>query len=73
MRIHYPKLRRMTHFLSLSVFTAFKGTYFHILSGITASGVVRNGGCKMIPHTSFILQIIFCFWSFEIMVNIQRI
>ena len=73
MRIHYPKLRRMTHFLPLSVFTAFKGTYFHILSGITASGVVLSGCCKMSPHTSFIVQIISCFWSFEIMGNIQRI
>ena len=30
MRIHYPKLRSMTHALSLSVFIAFKGTKFYI-------------------------------------------
>ena len=28
MRIHYPKLRNMTHALLLSVFIAFKGTNF---------------------------------------------
>ena len=30
MRIHYPKLRNMTHALSLDVFIAFKGTNFYI-------------------------------------------
>ena len=30
MRIHYPKLRNMTHAMSLSVFIAFKGSNFFI-------------------------------------------
>ena len=44
MRIHYPKLRNMTHALSLSVFIAFKGTNFHILFASTAAGVVSCAG-----------------------------
>ena len=31
MRIRFPKLRNMTHALSLSVFIAFKGTKYYIL------------------------------------------
>ena len=33
MMIHYPKLRNMTHALSLSVSIAFKGTNFIFLFG----------------------------------------
>ena len=73
MRIQYPKLRGMTHALSLSVFIAFKGSYIYILFAITAAGVVLCGGPKMSPRTSSIVQVIFYFWSFEISGNILRI
>ena len=33
MRVHYPKLRNMTHALSLSVIIAVKGTNVSILNG----------------------------------------
>ena len=51
MRIHYPKLHNMTHTLSLSVFTAFKGTNFHDFS---VAGVVLCCCPKKSPRTSFI-------------------
>ena len=38
MRIHDPKLRNMTHPLSLSVFIAFTGTNFYILFSTTKCG-----------------------------------
>ena len=49
MGIHYPKLRNMTHTLTLSVFIAFKGTNFYVLFAITAAGVVLCGGPKSKP------------------------
>ena len=49
MRIHYPKLRNMTHALSLSGFIAFKETNFYILFAITAGGVVPCGCPKSLP------------------------
>ena len=70
MRIHYPKMRTMTHALSLCVFIVFKRTYFCILFAITTAGVVPCGGPKTSPRTASIVQIIFHFWSFEISGNI---
>ena len=40
------------------MFTALKGSQFYFLFAITAADVS--------PHTSFIVMIIFSFWSFEI-------
>ena len=51
--------------------TALKGSQF-ILFAITAAGVVPCGSRKMSPRTSFIVQIIFSFWSFEISEGIPR-
>ena len=59
MMIYYPKLRNMTHALSLSVSIAFKGANLYILFAITAAGVVPCGGPKTYPHTSSIVLIIF--------------
>ena len=73
MRINYPKMGNMTNALSLSVFIAFKGTKFLFLFAIIAAGVVPCGSRKMYPRVSFIVQIIFYFWSFEINGNILRI
>ena len=50
-----------------NVSTALKGTHSYILFVVTAAGVVPCG----IP-TSFIVQFIFYFWSFEINRNILR-
>ena len=61
MKVHYPKLCNMAHFLSLNVFTASKGSNNYILFAITAAGVVPCGGPKKSPRTSFIVQIIFFF------------
>ena len=36
--VHYPKLRNITHTLSLGAFVAFKGTKFYILFVINAAG-----------------------------------
>ena len=47
------------------VFLALKGTQFYFLFAITAAGVVPCGGPKKSPCISFIVQIIFSFWSFE--------
>ena len=58
------------YYLPLTVFTASKGS-FHILFFITAAGVVSCGGPKKSLRTSFIVQIIFFFTSFEISKNIQ--
>ena len=73
MRIHYLKLRNMTHTMSLSVFIVFKGTNFIFLFANTAAGFVPCGCSKKSPHTSSIVQIIFYFWSLEISGNILRI
>ena len=43
-----------------------------ILFVITAAGVVPCGGPKKSPHTSYIVQIIFPVWSFEISEGILR-
>ena len=43
------------------------------LRNITAAGVVPCDGRKKSPRTSSIAQIIFYFWSFEIIGNIQII
>ena len=45
----------------------------YILFAITAAGIVSCGGPKMSPRTSFIVQIIFLFRSFEISKDIQRV
>ena len=42
------------------------------LFAITAAGVPPCGGPKKSPRTSFIVQIIFSFWSFEISEGILR-
>ena len=52
--------------------TAFKGSQFYFCFPIAAAGVVPCGGPKMSPRTSFIVQIIFSFWSFEIRGGILR-
>ena len=56
----------------MNVFIALKGTHFLFLFAFTAAGVVQCGGCKTSPGTSTIVQFIFYFWSFEIIVNILR-
>ena len=57
----------MANPLSHNVFTAHKGSKISFLfTIITAAGVVPRGGPKMSPRTSFIVQSIFSFWSFEI-------
>ena len=43
-----------------------------ILFAITAAGGVPCGGPKKSPRTSFIVQVIFSFWSFEISEGILR-
>ena len=53
MRIHYPKLRNMTHALSLSGFIASKGTYFIFLFSITAVGVVPIYVSLYIIHSPY--------------------
>ena len=63
MRIQYQKLRNMTHTtcMYLSVFIAFEGANFYILSAITAAGDVPCGGPKLLPvqHTYCILYFTF--------------
>ena len=61
MRIHNPKLRNMTHALSLSIFIAFKGSNFSVFLCYTAAGVVQCGDPKKSPRTSSIVLIIFYF------------
>ena len=74
LRVTDPKLRNMTHALSLIVFIAFKETNFYILFASTAAGVVSCAALKS-PRTTSIatVQIIFYFWSFVINGNILRI
>ena len=59
-------------FFLINVFIALKGTHFLFLFAFTAAGSIQCGGRKTSPRTSTIMQIIFCFWSFEISVNILR-
>ena len=59
------------YYLSLNVFTAFKGSNLYILFVITAAGVVPCGGPKRSPRTSPIVQIISLFRSLEISRDIQ--
>ena len=56
----------------MNVFIALKENIFLFLFAFTAAGVVWCGGRKTSPRTSTIVQFIFCFWSFEISVNILR-
>ena len=56
----------------INVFTALKGSQFSFLFVITAAGVVPCGGPKKSPRTSSIVQVIFSFWSFEIIEDILR-
>ena len=42
-----------------------KGTHFYILFVVTAAGVVLCDSPKKQPRTSFIVQFILFFWSFE--------
>ena len=49
MRIQYPKLRNMTHALSLSVSISFKGTNFYILSTTITFGS-QNGFLAVTKH-----------------------
>ena len=44
--------------------------YFDVT--ISTAGVVPCGGPKKSPRTSFVVQIIFSFWSFEIREGILR-
>ena len=59
-------------FFLMNVFIALKGTHIWSLFVFTAAGIVPCGGRKTSPRTSTIVQFIFCFWSFEISVNILR-
>ena len=43
-----------------------------LLFAITAAGVVPCGGPKKYPRTSFIVQIIYPFWSFEIGEGVEK-
>ena len=45
---------------------------FLFLFAFTAAGIVSCGGRKMPPRTSFIVQIIFSFLTFEISEGILR-
>ena len=49
----------------------FKDLFFFLFA-ITAAGVVPYGGPKKSPRTSFIAQVIFSFWSFELSEDILR-
>ena len=51
------------------MFTALKRS---VLFSMTAAGVVPCGGRKQSPRTSFIVQFIFSFWSFEVSDGILR-
>ena len=53
-------------------FSALKGTHCYVLFVVTAAGVVLCGSPKKQPRTSSIVQLIFFFWSFEIIGNILR-
>ena len=55
----------------MNVFIALKGTPFFSFA-FTAADVVQCGGRKTFSRTSTIVQFIFYFWSFEIIVNILR-
>ena len=44
-----------------------------ILFAITAAGVVPIGGPKNAPRTSYKVQIIFSFWSFERILSSQKL
>ena len=70
--IKYSKLYSLAHTLLLNIFSAPKGTRFYILFVVTAAGVVLCGSPKKQPRTSFIVQFIFFFWSFEISGNVLR-
>ena len=54
--------------------TALKATqsYVIIFFAITAAGFEPSGGPKKSLRTSYIVQIIFSFWSFEISEGILR-
>ena len=61
MRIHYPKLRNMTHALSLSVFIAFEGSNFSIFIFLNRSLLVINfisndPSCKILSVFHIIIQ-----------------
>ena len=62
-KILYAKLLSLAHSLLLNVFSALKGTHFHILFVFTAAGVVLCGSPKKQPLTSPIVQFIFFVWS----------
>ena len=51
MEIHYPKLRNMTHALSLSVFIASKGTNFYIFipNGLNLRKKHKNRNLRCFP------------------------
>ena len=52
MRIRRPKLRTMTHALSLGVFIAFKGTNFYILLNMLTNSRSENSIIKItLDHT----------------------
>ena len=56
----------------IDTFASPKGSQFYFLFAITAADVVQCGGPKKSPRTSFIVQIIFSIWSFEISEGILR-
>ena len=58
MRIHYPKLRTMTHVPSLSVFIAFKGINFYFYCGQTVCA--RNNLSRPVFHLDSFLTNAFC-------------
>ena len=56
----------------INMLTALKGFQFLIHLLVTAAGVVPYGGPKWSSRTSFIVQFIFSFWSFEVIGDILR-
>ena len=61
-------------FLLSSILNITFNVYLHrFFTSVTAAGVVPCGGPKKSPRTSSIVQVIFCFWSFEISEDNMRI
>ena len=56
----------------INMFTALKGSQFDFLFPVTAAGVVSWGGPKKCPRTSYKVQILFSFRSFDISESILR-
>ena len=56
----------------INMLTALQGFQFLFYVLVTAAGVVPCGDPKWSPRISFIVHIIFYFWSFEIIGDILR-